>query len=329
MSRLFLSLFTLLILSATIACQENSTAQTKHDNSNSSPNTITQTPQEKDTSQPKPKETENIPSDVVTIPDQLPKYSWVETYNIENSLAQQIPVPSGFQRLSLDKGSFGEWLRYLPLHPKGTKVMLHNGGEKPYQSGAARVINIDIGKADLQQCADAVMRLKAEYHYSQKTYEKIHFNYTSGHKIAFTDWAKGRKPKVSGSKVYFTGASGEKDYSYRNFGKYLRNVFMFAGTASLEKEMKKQALEDLEIGDVFIKGGFPGHAILIVDVAVHKTTGKKIFLLAQSYMPAQSIHILKNFNSSNLSPWYSDDFGEILNTPEWDFAKSALHKFAE
>ncbi|MCP4442221.1 MAG: hypothetical protein GY810_25205 [Aureispira sp.] len=89
------------------------------------------------------------------------RYPWLENYKEKDALVNQIPVPAGYKRVAVAKGSFGEWLRYLPMEPKGTPVMLYNGGEKPYQSGANRVVNIDIGNRDLQQCADAVMRLKA------------------------------------------------------------------------------------------------------------------------------------------------------------------------
>ena len=47
----------------------------------------------------------------------------------------------------------------------------------------------------------------------------------------------------------------------------------------------------LQPGDVFIKGGSPGHAVIVVDVAIYPQTGKTVFLLAQSYMLAQQIHI--------------------------------------
>ena len=69
-------------------------------------------------------------------------------------------------------------------------------------------------------------------------------------------------------------------------------VFAWAGTYSLERELKPAALADIAAGDVFIKGGFPGHAVLVADVVENRTTGEKRFLLLQSYMPAQDIHVL-------------------------------------
>jgi hypothetical protein len=251
-------------------------------------------------------------------------YLWLQDYTLATALERQIAVPNGYQRVVAAENSFGAWLRGLPLEEKGKPVLLYNGTTKSYQEGAHRVVKIDIGTKDLQQCADAIMRLKAEYYYSKKEYEQIHFNYTSGHTVRFSDWSKGKKPQISGNKVSFSSPSGSTDVSYSNFKKYLTNIFNYAGTASLSKELKSKKVADIEIGDIFIWGGFPGHAILVVDVAKHSQTGKKIFLLAQSYMPAQSIHILKNFNDSDLSPWYSEDFGEQLLTPEWTFERESL-----
>lgn len=278
----------------------------------------------------------NIPATVVPtktttkpVTGKAQPYAWLDHYDPQTAIQAQVPVPKGYIRVAAKENSFATWLRGLPLETKGTKVLLHNGQIKPYQDGAYRVLNIDIGTRDLQQCADAIMRLKAEYHYSMNDFDNIHFNYTSGDNIRFTDWSKGKQPQVKGSKVSFSSPSGTTDTSYKNFKKYLISVYNYAGTASLSKELKSKKVEDIASGDVFIWGGFPGHAILVMDVAQHETTGKKIFLVAQSYMPAQSIHLLHNFNDANLSPWYSEDFGAVLETPEWDFERSALKQFVE
>jgi hypothetical protein len=115
--------------------------------------------------------------------------------------------------------------------------------------------------------------------------------------------------------------------TYQDFWNYLETIFMYAGTLSLEQELTSVEIKDLEIGDVFIQGGSPGHAVLVVDMAVNPQTKDKIFLLAQSYMPAQEIQILKNPDNEKLSPWYSINFGEALSTPEWRFNKSNLKRF--
>jgi hypothetical protein len=253
-------------------------------------------------------------------------FPWLSNNNSSSGIVSDIATPKNYSRAAA-QNNYASWLPALPLLPNNAKVMLFDGREKPYQAGAYRVLNIDIGTRDLQQCADAIMRLKAEYHYSRKEYSQIHFNYTSGTKVSFDDWRKGKKPIVSGSKVNFSAPTGKEDNSYPNFKKYLQSIYSFAGTASLEKELQKvSSLKDIQIGDVFIKGGFPGHAIIVMDIA-QSASGEKVFLLAQSYMPAQSIHILKNLNQPALSPWYSLRDGEELRTPEWTFAPNTLHRF--
>ncbi len=67
--------------------------------------------------------------------------------------------------------------------------------------------------------------------------------------------------------------------------------------------------------------------LIVVDVAISEP-GERIFLLAQSYMPAQEIHILKNPNDSTLGPWYSTHLKDgVLATPEWTFSISDLNRF--
>jgi len=81
----------------------------------------------------------------------------------------------------------------------------------------------------------------------------------------------------------------------------------------------------VRIGDVFIRGGFPGHAVIVVDVAENQQ-GQRIFLLAQSFMPAQQIHVLRNPTSS-LTPWYLAKQHGPLATPEWLFDYRDLKRF--
>ena len=255
------------------------------------------------------------------------KYQWQTNFDSKTSLINQISTPTGFQRIKAKSNSFQQWLQFLPLYPEGQKVKTYDGSLKWNQQAHARVVDIDVGKRDLQQCADAVMRLRSEFLFGKKAYDKIHFNYTNGTKVSFDDWRKGKKPQVKGNKVTFSN-SGTKDNSYANFKKYLIQIFSYAGTASLEKEMKSIPLKDMQIGDVFIQGGHPGHAIIIVDMA-ENTNGKKLYLLAQSYMPAQNIHILKNPTDKKLNPWYELIPNQNIDTPEWDFSMEDLKRFVD
>lgn len=73
-----------------------------------------------------------------------------------------IPLPQGYRRLFQPSNSFGAWLRKIPLK-YFTTVYLYDGRRKFNLSAQYAVLDISVGKKDLQQCADAVMRLRAEY----------------------------------------------------------------------------------------------------------------------------------------------------------------------
>lgn len=245
---------------------------------------------------------------------------------LENTIQQRFQLPQGFVREEESKTSFDFFLRNLPLKPLGSNVLYFDGTIKPNRNVYEAVVDLPIGKQDLHQCADAVMRLRADYFYSQKQYDKIHFNFTNGFRADFSKWAEGYRIAIKGNKTNWV-KTAKSSYSYETYWKYLETVFMYAGTASLEKELKPINVLDIKIGDVFIKGGFPGHAVIVVDIAVNPKNNQKIMLLAQSYMPAQEIQILKNPNNSSLSPWYAVDFGTSLKTPEWAFSSSQLKRF--
>jgi hypothetical protein len=254
-------------------------------------------------------------------------YPWLERYEQSESIVNRIPVPDGYERINTIPGTFAEWLRWLPLKKGRPPVYLFNGRKKSNQEAHFAVVEIDIGKGDLQQCADAVIRLRAEYLYSIGRYDAIHFKFTSGHEAKFRKWIAGYRPLVSGNKVRWV-KSAKRDSSYTSFREYLNTVFMYAGSYSLSRELcEVKDLKEMKIGDLFIDGGFPGHAIIVVDMAVNRRMKKKLFLLAQSYMPAQEIHILKNPMNPKLNPWYELEFGETLQTPEWTFNKSDLKRF--
>ena len=236
----------------------------------------------------------------------------------------RIAPPQGFIRKEIS--GFGDYLRNLPLKPLGTKVKLYDGSVKGLQGGAYAVIDMEIGTSDLQQCADAVMRLRAEYLWHEKRYEDIHFNFTNGMRVDYSKWAQGYRIKVNGNNTSWYKATGE-DYSYQTFRKYMNQIFMYAGTASLSKELKSISLSDLQVGDVFIIGGHPGHAMIVVDMA-EDYMGNKAILVAQSYMPAQDIHIVTNLKDKAKSPWYIiNRTTKEFNFPEYHFNSSQIMRF--
>jgi hypothetical protein len=213
---------------------------------------------------------------------------------------KNIPLPQGYKRIQEAENSFAAWLENVALK-KDKTVYKFDGKEKNNQSAQFAVLDISVGKKDLQQCADAVMRLRAEYLFAQQNFEQIIFRDNKSGVYTFT-----------------------KPYNRENFLKYLDRVFGMCGTASLVKQLKpKNNFSDIKAGDVLIRGGFPGHAVIVMDVA-ENANGNRIYIIAQSYMPAQDIHILQNPTNKNLSPWYEVDEDDVIQTPEYTFSKNEL-----
>jgi len=138
---------------------------------------------------------------------------------------------------------------------------------------------------------------------------------------------QGYRIAINSSKVSWVKRTSPSN-TYKDFWKYMEIIFSYAGTLSLSKELILVAKEDMKIGDIFIWCGSPGHAILVTDMAINPKTNEKLFLLSQSYMPAQEIQLLKNPNDSEFSPWYSlTDLTTELKTPEWNFNVNQLKRF--
>lgn len=212
-----------------------------------------------------------------------------------NNVLTRFKIPAGYTQQSGTTGSFGAWLQNLPLKPTGTHTLLFNGAIARTDAYTAAVVDMSVGKYDLQQCADAVMRLRGEYLYQQKKYDAISFNFVSGFKCDYLHYANGYRYK-NGQWVKQAG----KDYSYKTFMNYMSLVFSYASTISLEKELEPvKDISTLQTGDVFIHGGAPGHCFIVMDV-VEDANHQKQFLLAQSFMPAQNIQLVKDS-----SPWFS------------------------
>lgn len=253
-------------------------------------------------------------------------YPWLSTAPTQ-TVSSRFAPPTGSRRVAVAPGSWGAWLRGLPLRPAGTPARLYNGQLKNRQDVVAAVVDIDCGTTDLQQCADAVMRLRAEYLFSQNPTE-IHFHLTTGYDAWFSDFVAGRTFRVQGEAVT-TAPKIPEAPTHAALMRYLLPVFGYAGTLSLRRELLSVPLEELHPGDVLIHGGAPGHAVLVVDVAENPSSGQHYLLLAQSYMPAQNIHILRNVTQPSLGAWFAvpGPASATVETPEWTFGRNELGRW--
>lgn len=261
----------------------------------------------------------------ITASPRAESYPW--SHAVEGGTIQsRFQPPRGTARLSPPVNSFGAWLQGLPLKPGRPPVHLYDGSLKNRQDVHAAVVDISVGNMDLQQCADAVIRLRAEYLHAAGRDADVCFRFTNGDPCPWSRWSGGDRPSALGSRVaWFHRAS--TDTSRASFENYLFTLFRWAGTLSLSRELA--AVPDgrpPEIGDVFIQGGSPGHAVIVADAARGRD-GSAWVILLQSYMPAQEIHVLRNPDTG--APWFPAPADGSMNSPQWEFPAHSLKRFSE
>lgn len=182
--------------------------------------------------------------------------------------------------------------------PDGALVHYYDESVK-LNSKHEAVLDYDLPGIDLEQCADVVMHLYAEYLYSQGRYDEIGFHFVNGFYCDFATWAQGKRPNVNGEEVTWL-QSAQPDCSRESFENYLRIVYAYSSTLSLEKELIPVAPEELAVGDVFIKGGSPGHVVIVVDMAVNKSTGEKRFMRFRGICLPSRLILLKIYLKRSL-----------------------------
>lgn len=225
--------------------------------------------------------------------------------------------PVGFRRVDLAPGSFGAFLRSLPLAPEGTKVVdyagrpLHDDGHHP---NIAAVVDIDVGALDLQHCADAILRLDAEWRYGLGERD-LAYRSVSGQRMTYRGWLAGDRAVASGSEIAFQRTAPPRADAHSALRTWLDDVFRWAGTPSLARDARRVDRKDLAPGDLFVMTGAPfGHAVLVLDVA-RDAWGRVALLLGQSYMPAQSFQVLQ---PDARAPWFVVEPADLtVTTPFW------------
>lgn len=267
-------------------------------------------------------------------PPQIPKTSAVYPWSPTAAAADRLDVrfadpPPGFTRVDVDEGTFGAMLRTLPLTPVGTKAVDYRGVPL-YGTGAhanvAAVVDVDVGEKDLQHCADAIIRLHAEWRYGLGQ-RAIGYRTVSGVRLDYRNHLAGERPVAVGNDIKMQHVAAPHGDDHAFFRGWLDTVFDYASTTSLERDATKVALDEVRPGDFFVMRGSPfGHAVLVLDVAKH-ADGRSALLLGQSFMPAQSFQVLRA-NAS--SAWFVVDRGAaFVDTPFWrPFPASSLHRFA-
>lgn len=280
-------------------------------------------------------ETEEVPyapapaeEKVSAVPGKSAEDSYEEKKLINSTgttLEERFRAPDGYERIEKPVGSLQGYLRQYVMKPDKSPVLLFDGREKSNQNAHAAVFSMPMVDGDLQQCADSVIRMYGEYLWSVGAYDSIEFHLTSGFLMDYPSWRSGKRLSVNGNQVSWVQKAAYDD-SRDNFLKYLRQVMVYAGTLSLDGECSPVDGSQIQAGDLLIRGGSPGHCVMVVDVAEDEG-GNRSFLLAQGYMPAQEFHVLKNPLHEEDSWYYTSEIQDSLVTPEYVFKDGSLKRW--
>jgi hypothetical protein len=251
---------------------------------------------------------------VALVPAPAAAVPWRAT--AQESLEARFAPPPGFTRVAIEAGSFAAFLRVLPVLPKGADVVDYAGhrvrqGDHP---NIAAVVDIDVGTKDLQQCADAIVRLDAEWRWSRGDRDLV-YRAVSGEPLSYARYRAGERAVVSGAGVEFRKLAEPRANDHAVFRRWLDEVFAWAGTLSISRDGKRVPREALRGGDFFVLTGSPfGHAVLVLDVA-RDANGRTAVLLGQSFMPAQSFHVVR---PDPTTAWFPIEPGaDEIATPFW------------
>lgn len=239
------------------------------------------------------------------------RYPWKRAEAKYESVAERFPCPFGYKRVALSKDSWGHWLRYLPLRAPGTPIRYRDGsivagGDDP---SLGAVLDMDVRQ--YQECGDVIMRLRAEWLRWGGRADSIVFRTADGPKLAWRDWRRGTRVRLTGDHVRLV-QTGRVDDSRKSFDRYLFQVFSWCGTVSMIHETDQLKAEKLLPGDIFLVVGNPGHTVLVLDVAKDRE-GHSKGLIAQGYLPAQSPHIV----AADGSAWLDLDPARPVDVPRW------------
>jgi len=203
------------------------------------------------------------------------------------TVRDSFPPPPG--AMLAPRTAFGTWLMDRELLPEGSPVLTFSGHHvgAPHTAAEVRVVDMPMVPGDLQQCADTIYRLRADY--LRETGADIVFHATNGQAIPWSRWAAGERTQLRGSTLAWVRASHSSEAAA--WQSWLEELFEYAGTISLKAHDTVPVPDRApRPGDVVVAPGSPGHAVLLFDVAKTRD-GRWLVLFGEGFMPAQQLHV--------------------------------------
>lgn len=213
------------------------------------------------------------------------------------TLEERYAPPTGYTRVETDDGSFGTYLRAIPLKPDGSAVLQHDGTAS--EASAAAVVDLSIGAGDRCQLTDALLLLRARYLFDAGRKDEIQFYFSSGFLYDFTTYAAGRRVKVDGNNVTWVTKDTPGDTLQDLYG-YLGTLYSYSRAVSVKANDTMQT-SNVVPGTLFTNDG----GAIIADLARNDATGESVVLLIRGGSPASDLYVMDNTLAPELSPWFS------------------------
>jgi hypothetical protein len=230
------------------------------------------------------------------------------------STIEGIPLPStAYKRIPANNNSFAEWLRNLPLCKSGSDVLNYRNGifKAGTDTAVAFVVDMDIKGRRHEQCMDILVRLYAEYLWKENQIENLNLPLPGGHWLKWEDWSNGFRPVFKGIDVDMQKSS-PSDTTHQAYQSYLNTIYSEAHTQQFYHAYQPLDKMAMQIGDIIIRRGTKGHAVMVVDLAKNER-GELIALIGNGDTPACQFFLL---NHKKNSPWIPLDFEmEFLDLP--------------
>jgi hypothetical protein len=202
----------------------------------------------------------------------------------EPPTVHDIPLPQGYSRIAVARGTYGYWITRLPL--KADNAIRAFDGSLISNSGYSvfKVVNLPLlFRQDLEQCADFAFRLWADYHKNNDLLGKLYLFDYEGNRRFFKD-------------------------SGKSYNAFLKWTMVHANSHSIKEGCAKIPVSEIKHGDMIVQNetGGIGHVSVIMDIC-SSPENKRLYLIGFSFMPAQEFHIEYARDGYGNAGWFSID----------------------
>lgn len=122
------------------------------------------------------------------------------------TLGQTYPPPPGFERVEAD--AFGQYVQALALRDADEPVRNYDG--RQVYGHRAHVLDIPLVSGDLQQCADAILRIRGEF--LRAAGATVMFHSTSGEPMPWSRYQRGERARGVGDHLELSPEQGWWDW---------------------------------------------------------------------------------------------------------------------